>query len=533
MIDRIIHNANIILDTFGNRASAIAIYQDQIIAVGSDDEILTLKGQDTVVDNLEGYTIIPGLTDSHVHLQWLTQSLHSVDVFEAPSKQEIIRRVTAYADSVEAGEWIVGRGWTQEVWDNPHFPTAGDLDLATTDHPVFLIAKSGHGGWLNSLGLERMGIRADTPDPEGGEMVRDENGNPTGMLFETAVWQVKDALPPTTAPQLSQQFRATQEALLASGIVAVHDFDNPLVFDALQLLAEDDALDIRVLKHVNKDWIQHAIALGIHSGFGNAYLRFGNLKLFADGALGQRTAYMIEPYEGEPDNYGMVVVDKEEIQELVLQATQHGISSTVHAIGDRAVHDVLDVYAVARKLEQRENISSMRRRHRIEHVQLIHPDDAHRLAELDVIASMQPIHATADAIASDAYWGVRSQWGYNPRLQIDHGARVIFGSDAPVESFDPIRGIHAAVTRQRADGSLGTGGWYPQNKVTIEEALQAYTHAPAYAEYQEEYRGVLHPGYLADCVALSQNIFEIPPNQILETQVLGTMVGGRWKYRNF
>src|SRR5581483_1355934 len=249
--------------------------------------------------------------------------------------------------------------------------------------------------------------------------------------------------------------------------------------------------------------------------------------------LGARTALMIDPYEGEPDNRGIMVTDKEEIYEKVSAASRAGFPSTIHAIGDRAVHDVLDVYETVRREEAAQGIRPVERRHRIEHVQLIHPSDSQRLAELGVIASMQPIHATSDYLMAERYWGARSRWSYNARLQLDSGAKIAFGSDSPVEPFEPLKGIHAAVTRRRADGSPGPEGWYPELRLTVDAAIRGYTQGPAYAAGMENRLGQIAPGFLADLVALDRDLYGVPPDELLATQVVGTMVGGVWRHRQF
>ncbi|MFC1961419.1 amidohydrolase, partial [Chloroflexota bacterium] len=268
-------------------------------------------------------------------------------------------------------------------------------------------------------------------------------------------------------------------------------------------------------------------------GFGDDWLRIGGQKLFADGALGPRTAAMIAPFEGEPDNLGIVVMEKEAMLERVLKASALGLPSAIHAIGDRAVHDVLDIYEVARQQEAAQDIPRNLRRHRIEHVQLIHPDDRARLAALDVIASMQPIHATSDYEMVDRYWGERGAWAYNFRVQQEQGVPLAFGSDAPVEPVDPRQGIFAAVTRRRPDGSPGPDGWYPDGRLTLDETLAAFTQGPAYAAGLEDRLGMLKVGYLADLIMLDQDWHSAEPEAILETDILGTMVGGQWRHRTF
>jgi predicted amidohydrolase YtcJ len=298
-------------------------------------------------------------------------------------------------------------------------------------------------------------------------------------------------------------------------------------------MRERGDLGLRVVKNFNRKYLDAVLETGLRRGFGDDWIRIGSFKLFADGAIGPRTAAMIDPYDGEPDNYGIVVTDKEEMVELVSRASAAGFASTIHAIGDRAVHDVLDVYETVRGEEAGRGEARSTRRHRIEHVQLIHPDDTDRLAQLDIIASMQPIHATSDYPVADRYWGARTPWSYNPRLQLDRGVVVTFGSDAPVEPMGSLVGIHAAVMRQRADGSPGADGWNPAARLSVDEALRGYTTGAAYAAGMDDRLGRLLPGYLADLVVLDRDLYAITPAEILETRVIGTMVGGLWRWGEY
>jgi predicted amidohydrolase YtcJ len=529
--DRILYNGNIItLDPARPFVSALAVYGDRIAACGSDDDMLALAGANTRRDNLNGQTVIPGLTDAHLHWEMTSHALHQVNVFEVPTKAVAQERVAEFAKRVPNGDWLMGHGWFQDLWPDKAFPTAADLDQVASHHPVYLRAKSGHAGWVNSAALRLCGVSASTPDPEGGEIVRDAQGEPTGILLENAMGLVADRIPPPSPEQIAREMRVAQKLALASGMTGFHDFDEPSCLRGLQVLRERGELSLRVLKHVNKQWLQAALDTGLRGGFGDTWIRIGALKIFADGALGPRTAAMIQPYDGEPTNFGIVTVDKEEMLELVSQASAAGLPSTIHAIGDRAVHDVLDVYTEVRRQEAARGETPAQRRHRIEHVQLIHPDDAGRLAELDVIASMQPLHATSDMDAANRYWGARSLWSYNARLQIDRGARVAFGSDSPIEPFEPFKGIHAAITRQRPDGSPGADGWYPDLRLTVDEALRGFTQGPAYASGLEHHLGMLREGYLADLVVLDRDPYRIPPADLLHVQVQATMVGGLWRH---
>lgn len=532
LVERILYNGNIItLDHALPRVSALAIIAGRIVAAGTDDEILALAGPDTKKDNLDGKTLIPGMTDAHIHWKATAGALREVDVFEVASKHIAVQRVADRAAITPAGEWIIGRGWSQDFWPDGAFPSAADLDGATTQHPVLLLAKSVHAAWLNSSALRRCGIDENTPDPAGGQIGRDAQGKPNGLLFETAMHLAYAHLPQRTPSQLADDMLVAQELALASGLTGIHDFDNPDCLVSLQILRERGQLGLRVLKQINKDWLDHAIESGIRQGFGDDWIRFGGLKLFADGALGPRTASMIEPYDGEPENYGIIVTDKEEMMALASKASAAGLASAIHAIGDRAVHDVLDVFAALRQQEVAQGaLPASRQRHRIEHVQIIHPEDAARLAQLGIIASMQPLHATSDYEAASAYWGDRSQWAYNIRLQLDQGAMVALGSDSPVEPFAPLRGIYAAVTRHRPDGSPGIDGWYPALRLTVDEALRGFTIGPAYAANMESRLGRLKVGFLADAVLLDRDPYQIAPEELLELRVVATMVDGTWRY---
>lgn len=344
---------------------------------------------------------------------------------------------------------------------------------------------------------------------------------------------VADAIPEPTPDALAGQIAVAIRRAHRGGLTGVHDFDGALAFQAMQILHARGDLTLRVVKNIPVALLDHAIALGLRWGFGDDVLRIGGVKTFADGALGPRTAWMIDPYDGEPENTGICLTDPEQMMADVSRASAAGLPSTIHAIGDRAVHHVLNVYEAVREEERARGVPPMR--HRIEHVQLIAPADAPRLGELGVIASMQPIHATSDMLMADAYWGDRADYSYNLGLQLRAGAPVAFGSDAPVEAIEPLPGIHAAVTRRRADGSPGAEGWRPgaEGRLTVEEAVRGFTGGPAYAAGMEDRLGRLAAGALADLVVLGQDIFTCDPMAILDTDVLGTMVGGEWVYRAF
>lgn len=507
--------------------SALAIDQGRIIAAGSDAQIRKAFGPQKNSYNLHGQTVIPGLIDAHIHLEQYALGLQKVDC-ETKSLCECLRRVAERAEKTPAGEWILGHGWNQNNWPEG-FGTAADLDRVAPHHPVYLTAKSLHAGWANTLALERAGITSQTPDPEGGRFGRDRAGNPNGILFESAMEPMHRVLPKPNTAQLAQYLQDAQHHLWKMGITGVHDFDRGSCFSALQILRQNETLRLRVIKSIPFDDLPHAIEIGLRSGFGDDFLRIGPVKAFADGALGPQTAAMFQPYEGDAKNHGLLLLDAEELFERGQTAVKNGLSLAVHAIGDRAVHETLNALEALRKIEQTLPAAfSAQPRHRIEHVQLIHPDDAHRLGELGIIASMQPIHATSDMLMADRYWGERAAFSYAWRTQLNHHAVLAFGSDAPVESPNPFWGIHAAVTRQRLDGSPGPNGWYPEQRLTIAEALYAYTKGPAYAAGLEHKQGQLWPGFYADLVLLNADLFQCNPEDLPEIKPTATMIGGEW-----
>ncbi len=523
---KILHNAHIrTLDNSMPAASVLVIDRERITAVGGAELLDQFPFAEKT--DLGGRFVLPGLTDAHIHLQAYSLGLQKVDC-ETGSRDECLRRVADRARVTPPGEWILGHGWQQNDWGG-EFPTAAQLDSAAPRHPVYLTAKSLHAGWANSAALKLAGITASTPDPENGKIVRDENGNPNGILLEYAMDLLKDVLPQATLEQLINAILAAQPILWKMGLTGVHDFDQRLCFMALQVLHKQGDLKLRVTKSVPVELLPHAHELGLRSGFGNDMLQVGSVKVFMDGALGPRTAAMIQPYENEPDNRGILNMDSEHLFEIGRQAADVGLSMTVHAIGDRANHEVLDALEQLRGYEREKNLPRLR--HRIEHVQILHPDDAARLGKLGVIASMQPIHATSDMLAADKLWGPRSAWAYGWRTQLEHGAVLAFGSDAPVESPNPFLGLHAAITRRRADGSPSPQGWYPEQRLSMLEAWQGFTSGPAFAAGMEDRVGRLSPGYYADLVVLEKDPFACDPDELLKMQSSATMVNGGWVWQ--
>jgi len=525
----IITNARIYtLDPINPLCSTLLIDGERIKALGTDASDLEPFRENADHFDAAGGTIIPGLIDAHIHLEHYALGLKKVGC-ETATKTECLRRVAERSTSSPVGEWVLGHGWNQNSWEDG-FGSAADLDHFSPQHPVYLTAKSLHAAWVNSYALHLANINSTTPDPPGGRIGRDTDGIPDGILLESAMDLVADNIPAPSIEQVAEAIRLAQESLWRIGLTGVHDFDRSRCFSALQALHKRRELHIRVLKSIPLEEMPHAIAIGLRSGFGDDMLRIGSVKAFADGALGPRTAAMIQPFEGEPDNRGILLLDKEQLAEQGRMASEHGLSLAVHAIGDRANHEVLDAFEQIRNYENILETTPLR--HRIEHVQLIHPEDADRLARLSIIASMQPIHATSDMLMADRYWGERAQYSYAWRTQLEMGATLAFGSDAPVESPNPFWGLHAAVTRQRPDGSPGTAGWFPEQKLAFHDALQGFTLGASFAAGMEKKTGKLAPGYLADLIVCDIDPFRCEPHQLREITPRATMVGGKWVYRN-
>jgi predicted amidohydrolase YtcJ len=516
----ILYNGSIhTMDPSHPSASAVACREERILAAGSDAEVLAAAGPRAEAIDLRGRTVIPGLTDAHLHFLWYAVGLSRPNLDGARSLSEALDRLRAALPVAPPGAWILGSGWNHEDWGRPIFPCRQDLDALTPDRPVALRRKDGHSVWVNSLALERAGIAATTADPPGGVIDRDEYGDPTGILRENAVDLLLAHVPQPGPGSLRLALKAGIARAHAAGLTGIHDMEGP---EALSLFQESHArgeLKLRVTMQLPSGSLDHALALGLRTGLGDDMVRIGHLKLFADGSLGSQTAWMLEPFAGQPGNTGVATTPPEVLEHMVERAARGGIACAIHAIGDRANRQSLDIL-------QRVGAGPFcDLRHRLEHVQLLHPDDLPRLAQLGVVASMQPVHATSDRDMADRLWGDRCRYAYAWRGLLDSGAVLAFGSDCPVEGLDPLQGIYAAVTRKRAAEPDGEP-WYPEQRLTVEEAVRAFTWGAAYACGQEHRLGTVTPGKLADLVVLSQEIFASTPESILTARIDYTIVGG-------
>jgi len=514
------------MDAGAPHARAVAIREGRFVHVGDEAGARAARGGRAEVLDLRGRCVLPGLIDAHLHFKWYAESLRAMDV-ETGTLEEAVARVAARAALSPAGAWITGSGWNHNVWGAGALPDARPLDKAAPRNPVCLEAKNGHALWVNSRALEKAGIGLDTREPDGGQIVHSREGIPSGILLENAMRLVQAVIPRPTPRELADLMRDAQAAALKAGLTGIHDFDNTLAWEAFQELEERGELRLRVMKGIPHEQLSAAISLGLRSGFGGERLTLGPVKMFADGALGPQTAWMIAPYEGTW-SVGILRLTEQQLFDDILRANQAGIACAVHAIGDAACHVVLDAFERAAAQSRKREL-----RNRIEHVQLLHPDDLGRLSRLGVVASMQPLHATSDMIIAERYWGERCRGAYAWKSLLDTGAALAFGSDCPVEVCDPLAGIHAAVTRRRADGSPGADGWRPEQRLTVEQAVRAYTLGAAYAAGREVDCGSVSAGKRADLTVLDRDIFSIDPHEIRNAKAAATIVGGAIEYSAF
>ena len=522
LADRLLANGSIYtMDSGWPWARSIALAGTRILAVGDDLEGL-LAPEGRLID-LEGRCIIPGLIDSHVHFTGFATGLREVDLSGASSLGELQALLAERASSCGPGdEWILGHGWDQEQWPDRRFPRATDLDAVAPHSPVLLHAKNGHALVTNSIGLRLAGITAETADPPGGRIGRDASGSPDGLLLEgSAMELVADLVPPLGPAQVDAALRDAFPLAWRVGVTAVHDMDGMLAYEAYRRLQLVGPPGVRIVKYLPAETVDAAPELVSETHAGDRWLRIGGIKVFADGALGARTAAMLAPYVGEPGNVGMLTIDADALRSVALRAMSAGLPIAVHAIGDRANRMTLDV------LGEVGSLGEGHPPHRIEHAQVLDPDDMGRFGKLGIVSSMQPIHATQDAPMADRYWGDRSAHAYAWNSLLRSGAVLAFGSDCPVEDINPMLGIHAAVTRRSVDGAPGLDGWYPAQRLKVWDAVQAYTMGAAYAGGMDDWIGSLTPGKLADLVVLDRDIFECSPMEIADARVLATMIGGQ------
>jgi predicted amidohydrolase YtcJ len=492
---------------------ALLVRGGRIAALGTEDEVRHAALPGARTEHVDG-VVTPGLTDAHVHLTLWALARRRVDLNAARTLDE---GLAAVADAAKSGEgWVRGIGWDRHRWGG--LPTREPLDRACPDRPAFLHSHDLHGAWVNSEALRRCGITRDTPDPLGGEIVRDAGGEPTGVLLEKAVRLVESHLPQESPEEVRSALLDAQAEAHRLGLTGVHSVEVTGLedFTAMEL---DGVLRLRVLQSIPLPRLEHAIGAALRSGFGGPWLRIGGVKMFLDGALGSRTAWMRQPFEGgAPGDTGIRTLEPDAFRDNVLRAARAGIASTVHAIGDAAVELAIDVLGGAPR------VAAMP--HRIEHVQLCPPDLWARAGASGLVGSMQPVHLVTDILTAERHWGhERSRGAYAFRPLADAGMPLAFGSDVPVETCDPRMGLFAAVKRVGWDGEP-EDGWWMENAITPEEALRAYTEGPAHAAGLTHRQGRLLPGYDADLVAWDVDPLDCEPDALREMRCLLTMVDG-------
>jgi len=510
----------ITMDPARPRAQALAIRDQVIAAVGSDADMQGWIGPGTRVVRLEGRGVTPGLVDAHCHLSGLGAALDSVSLRGAPSEAEAARMVAAFAAGRPAGEWITGRGWDQNLWQPAEFPGRASLDAAVADHPVAVRRVDGHALWANSAALAAAGIDRGTPDPAGGRILRDAAGEPTGVLVDNAVDLVESHIPAPSDAVRTRRILAAARTAVAAGLTGVHEMGiDDATVAVYRRLAGDGALPLRVYVFRSGDPATLE-ALDAAPEPGSPMLTVRGFKLFADGALGSRGAALLAPYDDDPGNTGLWVTRPDDLTRQVALAVAHGWQVAVHAIGDAGVRATLDAFAAARAAHPGADL-----RLRVEHAQVVAPADLPRFAALDVIASMQPTHATSDMPWAEQRIGAeRIRGAYAWRSLLDSGAHLAAGSDFPVEDVSALAGLYAAVTRQDAHGQPD-GGWYPEQRMTLDEAIGAFTSGAAQASFSEDWRGRLRVGYAADVTVYDRAL--AGDDSLLRTHIMMTIVAGR------
>ncbi|ATZ72592.1 amidohydrolase [Idiomarina sp. X4] len=506
--------------------SSMLIDNGKIKAIGGDELNERYSNTDDII-NLQGKTVLPGLIDAHGHVLGLGNSLLQVDLRDSTSVKDAAQRVKRYADTQQSLPWITGRSWNQENWEEKRFPRASDLDELVNERPVWLTRVDGHAGWANSEALRLAGIDKDTVSPDGGEIVKDENGQPTGVLIDNAMQLVEKVIPEASFEQQRKAFQLAFEHLVERGITSVHDAgisaDEVSVYKGLH---NQELMPLRIygMLAATEPKLPQLLAEGPYQTDDDK-LTIRSVKIYADGALGSRGAALIEDYSDDHGNHGLMVTSQEQMMSLYRLIIPHGFQVNTHAIGDRANRVVLN------NIEQAyETIGGRNLRNRIEHSQIVHPDDLHRFKELNLVASMQPTHATSDKnMAEDRLGKERMEGAYAWQTFLQQGTIVASGSDFPVELANPFYGLHAAVTRQDRE-NMPEGGWYADESMSRAQALRSFTIDAAYAAWQEQELGSLEPGKWADFIIVDQDPFAVDATDIWRTDVEATFVAGERVY---
>jgi predicted amidohydrolase YtcJ len=523
-IEAVFYNGRIYtLDPDIEQTVAIAVGGGRIIDIGPSDELLAAAGTEVARYDIGGHAVLPGLTDAHAHFSGYALQLARLDLVSTGSIDEVAELVRNKVESAGVGVWIEGRGWDQNDWEDKSFPDRSNIDPVSSQNPVYLVRVCGHAALANSEALRLAGIDRTTPDPQGGVIERGEDGEPTGILIDNAKELVKSVIPVPSIEEKKHLFAEAARRCLAAGLTGVHEMGIDGETAAIYRdMYSDGELPFRITAYIDGDAddFEELLATGPYTGFAGDRFSIVGVKFYMDGSLGARSAALLEDYSDDPGNRGILVADPEELRQRIAEYQLMGYQSAIHAIGDRAVRIVLDIY---------ESTPDMR--HRIEHAQVVSAADIARFSKLGVVPSMQFTHCTSDMPwAEDRLGPERIQGAYAWRSFLDTGCRVPGGSDFPVESIDPFLGIYAAVTRADRSGRPA-GGWMPGQKLTVEEAVRAFTIDAAWAAGMDDTAGSLSPGKLADFIVISPDIMRSPPEAIPETKVLATILGGEIVHR--
>ena len=520
------------------RVQAVAIANGRIMEIGDNEDLKSLARSKTKIINLDGHLGLPGMMDSHFHYYDWALGRQQLELADVRSFQELLDRVALAARETAPGSWILGQGWNESDWPENRMHTRDDLDAVAPYQPVALWRCDLHLAVVNSRALELAGIDENTPDPPDGVIAKDESGRPNGILRELAPNLIKAVITGPSDDELLETMHDGIRFLHSLGLTGLHDarlmggMEGAPALKAWQRLNEKGELDLRCWVSIPGERLEEAIALGLRTGLGDECLRLGHLKYFADGGMGARTAWMIEPYLDA--ECGMPLFQMDELTEAVKKADRAGLAVMIHAIGDRANREVVKVFEeleTARESDGKPAYALPFIPHRIEHVQMIRPEDIKRLARLGMPACVQPHNMVLDISMIDESVGEKGRWTYAYRDMLDAGVPVLFSSDAPVCDPSPLAGIHAAVTRQRRDGTP-EGGWHPGQRITVDEAVRGYTIVPATTYKREHELGSITPGKRADLVILDRDIYTVDPMEIADTKVGLTVFEGRIVYRS-
>jgi predicted amidohydrolase YtcJ len=516
------YGGSVLTQLNGLTANSIAIERDRIVAVGWDlHHGPAFKS--FAKFNLKGRCIIPGLVDAHTHVYYWALTLGRVDLHGCSSIDQCLKRIADFAATLPKGEWVVGTGYQPDDFKKRVEPDRYMLDRVTGGRPAFIFSRDEHTAWVNSKTLELAGVTTCTPDPVDGRIERLADRRPSGLLREgTAYAPIYRMIPIKTFAQANRLWRRALDLSWREGITGVHSFDGPDAFWFFERLAEQDKLGLRVNFYPRVEYIRDLEKARAHYGQGTAFLRLAGIKIFADGSLGSQTALCFKPYKGSKGNYGIETTTGKKMMSQVKRASRLGFPCAIHAIGDKAVSNVLDVFQSAPKLPSN-------RRHRIEHIQLIRRKDILRFKRLGVIASMQPSHCAADVSLVRRYWGNRGRNAYLFGSFIKAGVSLAFGSDCPIEPLDPLGGIAAAVRRVPGDSRQRSCS---RESISVGQALYAFTAGAAIASGEEESRGYLLPGYPADLVILPGDPTSVAADRLYDMNVLATIVDGVPVYAN-